>query len=135
MPSGQATLPFFTLRTASVPPTRLGKSVTLSIAPFLRRSLSVLLVALAYYAGSELGFLLKPADTKIATIWPPSAILLAAFLLVPTRMWWIFLLATLPVHLVVQLPGTSLSTTLGWFVANTIGPLLGAAVIRYLKKE
>lgn len=131
----QATFPHFGLRTASDPPTGLSKSAALSVAPFLRDSLGALLVALAYYAGSELGFLLKPANTTIATFWPPGAILLAAFVLAPTRNWWIFLLASFPAHLVVQLPGTSLSTTLGWFVANTSGPLLGAAAIRRLKKD
>jgi integral membrane sensor domain MASE1 len=131
----QATVPLFGLRIASDPPTGLNETGTLSIAPLIRGSLGALLVALAYYAGSELGFLLKPANTVIATFWPPGAILLAAFVLAPTRNWWIFLLASLPAHLVVQLPGTSLSTTLGWFVANTSGPLLGAAAIRRLKKD
>lgn len=113
----------------------LTKRAALSIAPFLRDSVNAIVVALAYYAGSEVGFLLKPAHSTIATFWPPSAILLAAFLLAPTRMWWIFLLAIFPAHLVVQLPGTSLATTLGWFVANTSGAVLGAATIRRLKKE
>jgi integral membrane sensor domain MASE1 len=135
MLSHEATFPLFGLRTASDPPAGLSKSATLSVAPVLRTSLGALLVALAYYAGSQLGFFLKPAHSTIATFWPPSAILLAAFLLARTRMWWIFLLAVLPAHLVVQLPGTSLATTLGWFIANTSGPLLGAAIIRRLKKE
>jgi len=135
MLSRQAAFPLFGLRTASDLPTRLIKSEAHSVAPFLRGSFSAVLVALAYYAGSEIGFLLKPAHTAIATFWPPSAILLAAFLLSPTRNWWILLLATLPAHLVVQLPGESLSTTLWWFVANVSGPLLGAVAIRRLKKE
>jgi integral membrane sensor domain MASE1 len=135
MLSREATFPLLGLRTASDPPGGLSKTVTLSVAPVLRTSLGALLVALAYYAGSQLGFFLKPAHSTIATFWPPSAILLAAFLLAPTPMWWIFLLAVLPAHLVVQLPGTSLATTLGWFIANTSGPLLGAAIIRRLKKE
>ena len=134
MLSSEATFPLLGLRTTSDPPDGLSKSATLSVAPVLRTSLGALLVALAYYAGSQLGFFLKPAHSTIATFWPPSAILLAAFLLAPTWMWWIFLLAVLPAHLVVQLPGTSLATTLGWFIANTSGPLLGAAIIRRLKK-
>jgi len=136
MPSRAATFPFFGLRKASGSPIGLRKSVTLSVAPFLRTSLSAMLVALSYYAGSELGFFLKPAHTEIATFWPPSAILLAAFLLAPTRIWWVFLLMVLPAHLLVQLQDdTSLLTALGWYVANTCGALLGAVCIRRLKKE
>ena len=132
----EATFPRFGLRTSSSPPTGLSKNAALSLAPFLRISLGALLVAAAYYAGSELGFFLKPADTAIATFWPPSAILLAAFLLVPTRMWWVFLLAVLPAHLFVQLQGgTTLPAALGWYIANTCGPLLGAVCIRHSKKE
>jgi len=131
-----ATFHFFGLRKASDLPKGLSKSATLSVAPFLRTSLTALLVALSYYAGSELGFFLKPAHTEIATLWPPSAILLAAFLLAPTRTWWVFLLAVLPAHLLVQLQDdTSLLTALGWFIANTCGALLGAACIRRSKKE
>ena len=132
----EATFPRFGLRTSSSPPTGLSKNAALSLAPFLRISFGALLVAAAYYAGSELGFFLKPADTAIATFWPPSAILLAAFLLVPTRMWWVFLLAVLPAHLFVQLQGgTTLPAALGWYIANTCGPLLGAVCIRHSKEE
>jgi len=136
MLSREAAFPLFGLRTASDSPTGSSKSATTSVTPFVRTSLSALLVAVGYYAGSELGFFLKPAHTPIATFWPPSAILLAAFLLAPTQMWWVFLLAVLPAHLLVQLQGgTTLLTALGWFIANTCGPLLGAACIRRFKKE
>src|SRR6516225_1896337 len=109
-----ATTPFFGLRKAADSPTGLSKSATFSTAPFLRTSLTALLVALSYYAGSELGFFLKPTHTAIATFWPPSAILLAAFLLTPTRTWWVLLLMVLPAHLLVQLrDGTSLLIALG----------------------
>ena len=136
MLSRAASFPLFGLGAVSDPPTRSDKSAALADAPFLRTSLSALLVALSYYAGSALGFFLKPDNTAIATFWPPCAILLAAFLLVPARIWWILLLAILPAHLLVQMPGdTPLLTALGWFVANTCGPLLGAALIRRSKKE
>ena len=136
MLSQEATFPRLGWRTASDSPNGLSKSVALSVPPFLRISLSALLVAAVYYAGSELGFFLKPAHTTIATFWPPSAILLAAFLLAPTKMWWVFLLAVLPAHLLVQLQdGTTLPTALGWYIANTCGPLLGAVCIRHSKEE
>src|SRR5258707_2930640 len=70
------------------------------------------------------------------SFWPPSAILVAAFLLAPTQMWWVFLLAVLPAHLLVQLQdSTTLPTALGWYIANTCGPLLGAVCIRHSKEE
>src|SRR5258708_9684217 len=125
MLSQEATFAGLGLRTASDSPTGLSKSVALSVPPFLRISLSALLVAAIYYTGSELGFFLKPAHTTIATFWPPSAILLAAFLLAPTQMWCGFLLAVLPAHLLVPLQdSTTLPTALGWYIANTCGPLL-----------
>lgn len=131
----EAISPFFGLRTASDPLTP-SKSTTLSVTWLTPRAwLAAMLVALAYYAGSQLAFFLKPGGTAIATFWPPSAILLAAFLLAPKRIWWIFLVTVIPAHLIVQLPGTSLSTTLGWFIANTGGPVLGAAIIRRTKKK
>jgi len=137
MLSREATFPLFGLQAASDSPTGLTKSGPLSISFFLRTSLSALLVALSYYGGSELGFFLKPAQTTIATFWPPSAILLAAFLLAPTQIWWVFLLAVLPAHFLVQLQGgdTAWLAVLGWFIANTCGPLVGAALIRRSRQE
>jgi signal transduction histidine kinase len=136
MLSRAAAFPLVGLRSASDSPAGLSKGATLSLSPFLPTLLGALVVAISYYAGSELGFFLKPDHTTIATIWPPSAILLAAFLLAPTQVWWVFLVATLPAHLLAQVGSdTSLLTALGWFIANTCGPLLGAALIRRSKQE
>ena len=94
------------------------------------------LVALAYYAGSQIGFLLKPAGTPIATFWPPNAILLAAFLLTSSRVWWVLVLGVLPAHLFVQLSaGVPLVSALSWFVGNTGEALLGAICVRIFKKD
>src|SRR2546423_7308632 len=60
--------------------------------------LLAILVLAGYYLGSQLGFALTPPRHAIATFWPPNAILLAALLLVPRRMWWILILAVLPAH-------------------------------------
>jgi signal transduction histidine kinase len=95
-----------------------------------------LLVAIGYYAGSQIGFFLTPSQSPIAIFWPPNAILLAAFLLTPSRIWWVLLLAVLPAHLLIQLgAGVPLLSSLGWFVGNTGEALLGAACVRYFKKE
>jgi signal transduction histidine kinase len=107
-----------------------------SVPRFFRTSAIALLVAISYYAGSQIGFLLTPAHSPIAIFWPPNAILLAAFLLTPLRIWWVLLLAVLPVHLLIQLSaGIPLLSSLGWFVGNTGEALMGAACIHYFKKE
>jgi signal transduction histidine kinase len=108
----------------------------LAATHFFRAPLIALLVAIVYYAGTKIGFLLTPPQTPTASFWPPNAILLAAFLLTPVRMWWALLLAVLPAHLLAQLQaGIPLSTVLGWFVGNTGEALFGAACIRYFEKD
>ena len=110
---------------------------TVHLAPrFFRTSAIALLVAISYYVGSQIGFFLTPAQSPIAAFWPPNAILLAAFLLTPPRIWWVLLLAVLPAHLSIQLrTGIPVLSSLGWFVGNSGEALLGAACIRYFKKE
>jgi signal transduction histidine kinase len=107
-----------------------------SVPGFFRTSAIALLVAVSYYVGSQIGFFLTPSQSPISIFWPPNAILLAAFLLTPPRIWWVLLLAVLPAHLFVQLrTGIPVLSSLGWFVGNTGEALLGAAGIRYFKKE
>ena len=103
---------------------------------FSRIPIIALLVAIGYYAGTRIGFLFTPAQTATSTFWPPNAILLAAFLLTPARMWWALLLAVLPAHLLAQLrSGIPVWTALGWFLGNTGEALLGAACIRHFQKD
>ena len=107
-----------------------------SVPRFLRTSAIALLVAISYYVGSQIGFFFTPAHSPIAVLWPPNAILLAAFLLTPPRIWWVLLLAVLPAHLFIQLrTGIPVPSSLGWFVGNGGEALLGAACIHYFKKE
>ena len=95
-----------------------------------------LVVAIGYYLGSRVGFLLTPASTPIATFWPPNAILLGALLLTPARIWWVLILAVFPAHLFVQLrTGIPLLSALAWFVGNTGEALLGAICVRIFKKD
>ena len=64
-----------------------------------RLASTVLLVCAGYYAGGIVGIWLRFPPSGIATIWPPTAILLAALLLTPRRIWWMYLLAAVPTHL------------------------------------
>jgi signal transduction histidine kinase len=98
--------------------------------PILRTIGLAVLVGLSYYVGTRIGFGLTPHGQPNSTFWPPNAILLAAFLLFPDRIWWTFLLAVLPAHLLAQLQaGVPLWTAIGWFITNTGEALIGAFLI------
>src|SRR5205823_15086148 len=85
----EVALSLFRLRAANDSLVAPSSSDSLAAVPrSARTSIIALLVALSYYAGSQIGFLLTPASTPIATFWPPNAILLAAFLLTSPRIWW-----------------------------------------------
>ncbi|HKT40383.1 MAG TPA: MASE1 domain-containing protein, partial [Ktedonobacterales bacterium] len=91
------------------------------------------LVAVAYFLGAQFGFSLRFPSSPLSVIWPPNAILLAAFLLTPTQMWWPILLAVLPAHVIVEFQnGVEFWTIMGLYVTNCGQALLGAAGIRYV---
>jgi signal transduction histidine kinase len=111
------------------------ETALLPLKGVLRPILTALWAAAGYYAGIKLGFMLTPLQSPISGFWPPNAILLAALLLVPYRMWWVLILAVLPVHLLVQAEnGVPLATEMGWFIGNVSEALLGAACMRYFHK-
>src|SRR5438094_4413946 len=88
-------------------------------------------VAAAYYAGAQVGFMLRFPGSPLSIIWPPNAILLAALLLVPTRQWWVVLLAVLPAHLLAEAQnGVPPWTLLGWYLTNCGEALLAAVGVR-----
>ena len=114
----------------------VARSITLSLAAPLRTLMIALLVAVSYYEGSQIGFFFTPAGRPISSFWPPNAILLAVFLLTAPRIWWVFVLAVLPAHLLIQLQfGVPVLSALGWFVGNVSEALLGAGCIHFFKKE
>jgi signal transduction histidine kinase/integral membrane sensor domain MASE1 len=90
-------------------------------------------VAVAYYAGAEIGLALTipPATTSI--LWPPNSILTAAFLLVPVRSWWVCLLAALPVHIFLELGAGFPPLLVGaLFLTNSSEALIAASGLRLL---
>jgi PAS domain S-box-containing protein len=94
------------------------------------------LAAVAYFLGAQFGFSLRFPSSPLSVIWPPNAILLAAFLLTPTQMWWPILLAVLPAHVIVEFQnGIEFWTIMGLYVTNCGQALLGAAGIRYVFGE
>jgi integral membrane sensor domain MASE1 len=127
------------LARVGIPWSRAGREKDAILTSWLggvpRQILIGLLVGAGYYFGSRIGFFLTPRDAPISMFWPPNAILLAAFVLAPYRMWWVLLLAAFPAHLLIQLPaGIPLATACGWFISNSSEALLGAACVRHFKQ-
>jgi len=132
----EVVLPLLRLRTATDSSISPGGNDSAAVASRFHSAAIGLLVALGYYAGSQIGFLLKPAGNPISTFWPPNAILLAALLLTSPRIWWVLVLAVFPAHLLLQLrAGVPLISALMWFVGNTSEALLGAVFVRLFKKD
>ena len=132
----KAVLPPFRFATAAESLDVPDSNENLAGAKLFNTSVIALVVAIGYYLGSRIGFLLTPASTPIATFWPPNAILLGALLLTPARIWWVLVLAVFPAHLFVQLrAGIPLLSALAWFVGNTGEALLGAVCVRIFKKD
>src|SRR5215813_15397236 len=97
---------------------------------------AALLVAIAYYAGAQIGFALTFQPHPVSTLWPPNSILFAALLLSPVRSWWLLLLAAFPAHILVQLNANiPVAMILSWFVSNCSEALIGASILRYLIKS
>jgi signal transduction histidine kinase len=74
-------------------------SETRPVTRIARLASTVCLVCAGYYVGGLVGIWLRFPPSGIATIWPSTAILLAALLLAPTRTWWVYLFAAVPTHL------------------------------------
>ena len=99
----------------------------------LRSVSSALLVGTGYYIGTRIGLALTPSGQPNSAFWPPNALLLAAFLLAPRRIWWTFLLAVFPAHMFAQLQtGVPVWTAVGWFITNTSEAFIGAFCITRL---
>src|SRR6266404_8028012 len=92
-----------------------------------------LLVFAAYYLGAKIGFALTFRPHPVSVLWPPNAILLAALLLTPVRIWWVILLAAFPAHLAAQLQSNVPPTMIFcWFISNSCEALIGAGCVLYL---
>ena len=110
---------------------RLGS--TLDIVSAGRVAGVAILVAGAYYLGAQFGFAFRFPGSPLSVIWPPNALLLAALLLMPTRIWWVALFAVLPAHVLVEYQnGVRGWTILGLYVTNCGQAVLGAAGTRWL---
>ena len=97
----------------------------------LRVVIAAVLTSVAYLVGTRVGLALTLPSDAGAVLWPPNALLLAALMLSPRRVWWILLLAVLPPHLAVELKGGVPATmAIAWYVSNCLEALIGAAIFR-----
>ena len=65
-----------------------------------RIALQVLLTGVAYYVTTRIAWILCFPESKVSLIFPPHAVLIAVLLLVPTRHWWAYTLATVVAHFI-----------------------------------
>jgi signal transduction histidine kinase len=89
-----------------------------------------LIVATAYLLGATLGIYLRIPDSTPSAVWPPNAIVTAAFLLTAPRRWWLIVLGALPAHLVSELGVFPIPHILTLFVTNIGEGLLAASLLR-----
>ena len=117
---------------------RVGEPARIPLADtrILPRFAPALLVASSYYLGTRIGFAWTPSGQPNSTFWPANAILLAAFLLAPQRIWWALLLAVWPAHMIAQLQsGVPVWTASSWFISNSAEGLIGAFFIRRFTRQ
>jgi two-component system sensor kinase FixL len=95
-----------------------------------RTALIAAAVALAYYGGAQLGFVLRFPPATTSVIWPPNAFLTAVLLLTRPSRWWIYLAAAFPAHLLVELQaGFSVPLILALFLTNCSEALIAAGIV------
>jgi MASE1 len=88
--------------------------------------LIAVLVFSGYYAGARVGLALTFCPSPISVLWPPNAILVAAMMLVPSRLWWLVAAAALPAHLISELhAGIPVMMVLCWYVSNVAEAVIG----------
>jgi two-component system sensor kinase FixL len=91
---------------------------------------------LIYFVGAKVAAVLATVPVPLSNLRPGPAILLAALLGTPPRLWLSILLAVLPVHLFAFVhKDVPLTLTLSWFVGNGSQALLGAAGAAWMLRQ
>lgn len=96
---------------------------------------NALIVAVAYYVGAEIAFLIGTLTDKIfAPFWPPNVVLFCALLLSPPRQWWTYVLAAFPAHVVAELQvGMPAAQLLVAFATNCSVAVTNAFLLQHLQ--
>src|SRR5215471_17872058 len=91
-----------------------------------------LFVAFAYYLGAQGAFLIGTLSDRIfAPFWPPNIILLCALLFAPMRLWWVYVAAVFPAHLLAEATvGMAPAQAVVAFSTNCLMAVLGAYGVR-----
>ena len=94
--------------------------------------LRIAVVALAYYTGGKIGLTMPYMGSSITLLWPPTGIALAALLAWGLWCWPGVLLGALLVNLTTS--GLSIPIALSIAIGNTLGPILGALILKRLAR-
>lgn len=90
----------------------------------------MLVVGVTYYAGAWLGVHGTVTAEGIAILWPPNAVLLAAFLLSPRRQWPLLVPPVMLAELFADVPTFPVWAALAFAAVNLFEASLAAALIR-----
>jgi signal transduction histidine kinase len=98
---------------------------------------NVVLVAVAYYLGAEIAFLIGTLSDRIfAPFWPPNIVLFCALLITPPRQWWIYVAAAFPAHTIAELGvGMPAPQLIVAFVTNCAIAIANAFAVQRLMVE
>lgn len=89
-----------------------------------------LTVVVLYGLGSWLALLLIEASALQSVFFIPAGITVAFLLRLPRRLWWVVLVGAALTEVVMDLAGGfSTGESLGYAIANTVEPLVGASIV------
>lgn len=94
-----------------------------------------LIIGLLYYLGAYIGVHFAALDSGIVVLWPPNAVLLAALLSRPPRLWWPLLLVVLAAEVTADIAVFTVTQSLLFAAINITECLLAATLIRYCLRE
>ena len=123
------------------PPMLIGPAVAVRpssfpVAASLRTACYVLASTVSYYVATQVAWTLTFPDSKVSLFFPPHAVLLCVLLLVPTRQWWVYVLAAVSAHLLAtQQAGWPPLYALTCEAFDALKCVLAAAGIRFLIKS
>jgi diguanylate cyclase (GGDEF)-like protein/PAS domain S-box-containing protein len=88
------------------------------------------LIGLACYVTTRWAAIHTPLGNGTVCLWPGNAIVLAALLLAPRRLWWLYAGVALPAELLAAGGEVPLPAALGFGLADLAEPVLAAVLIR-----
>ena len=107
---------------------------TVDRRPLPRSLLALCLFELAFYLAYRYG--MSFSSLTASPFWFPDSVLLCALLVSRPRWWWLLLLATLPIRLLVAVPpATPVWFLLGTFAIDCTSVLLAAALLHRLTRN